>query len=251
MKKSLNVVLHAHSVWSYDGRWTLSQIADFFGARGVDAVMMSEHDTGFDPQRFGEYRDACADASNSKCRLVPGIEYSSPENDIHILTWGLDRFLAEHRPVIETISSVKDLDGVSVFAHPIRRNAYEKFDDAFIPYLDGIEVWNRKSDGVAPGHEAKKLTARTGLAPTVGVDFHHVRHYWPLTHRVEVTGDDLERELVNAIRQNELDPLIAGKRIRDAQDQISTPVSNALEKARKGLKRLKPGSKKAMPKKQG
>ena len=68
MKKSLNVVLHAHSVWSYDGRWTLSQIADFFGARGVDAVMMSEHDTEFDPQRFGEYRDACANASTSKCR---------------------------------------------------------------------------------------------------------------------------------------------------------------------------------------
>lgn len=244
MKRLLKVVLHAHSTWSYDGRWTLSQIAEFFGARGVDAVMMSEHDTGFDPSSFQLYCSECSAASSKKCTLIPGIEYSSPDNDIHILTWGLDRFLAEHRPVLETLKRVKEANGVAVFAHPIRRGAYQKFDDAFVPYLDGIEVWNRKSDGVAPGSEAKALVARTGLPATVGVDFHRLRHYWPLFHQIEIEieSTDLEGELVRAIREKRLQPMFATRSIINSKGNISTPISNSLEVIRKGLKRLKPNS---------
>jgi len=47
--KPLRVVLHANSTWSYDGRWSLVGIARLYGALGVGAVMMTEHDTGFDP----------------------------------------------------------------------------------------------------------------------------------------------------------------------------------------------------------
>ena len=243
MTRSVNVVLHAHSLWSYDGQWTLARIAEFFGARGVDAVMMSEHDTGFDPARFDDYRAECASASTSKCTLVPGIEYSSPDNDIHILTWGLDHFLTEHRPVIETLHNVKSAGGVAIFAHPIRRQAYLKFEEAFVPFLDGIEVWNRKSDGIAPGREAKALIAGTGLSATVGVDFHHIRHYWPLTHRTEISGSGgLEQELVTSIRERRLRPMLMGRSIFNSQNEISTPVSNGLEKLRQGLKRLRPGS---------
>lgn len=251
MKRTLNVVLHAHSLWSYDGHWTLAQIADFFGARGVDAVMMSEHDTGFDPAHFDDYRAECASASTEKCTLIPGIEYSSPDNDIHILTWGLSRFLSEHRPVLETLEKVKEGGGVAIFAHPIRRQAYQKFDEAFVPYLDGIEVWNRKSDGVAPGKEAKSLIASSGLPATVGVDFHRLRHYWPLTHRAEVAGADLEQELVEAIREQRLQPMLMGRGIVNARNEISTPFSDALETARKGLKRFKPGPRKSQTRKPG
>ncbi len=242
MNRTLNVVLHAHSLWSYDGHWTLAEIAEFFGARGVDVVMMSEHDTGFEPGSFDDYRAECASASTGKCTLVPGIEYSSPDNDIHILTWGLDHFLSEHQPVLETLQKVKSAGGVAIFAHPVRRQAYLKFEEAFVPYLDGIEVWNRKSDGVAPGKEAKSLIAKSGLSATVGVDFHHIRHYWPLTHRTNVSGDDLEQELVRAIRERRLQPMLMGRSILNAQDEISTPLSEALEKLRRGLKRLRPGS---------
>lgn len=53
---SVKTVLHAHSTWSYDGHWSLARIARTYGALGVRAVMMTEHDTGFDPGRFAEYR---------------------------------------------------------------------------------------------------------------------------------------------------------------------------------------------------
>ena len=99
----IRAVLHAHSSWSYDGHWPLPEIARLYGRFGIRAVMMTEHDSGFDPASFQAYRAACAEASTSRCTLIPGIEYSSPDNDIHILTWGLQEFLAEHRPVMETL----------------------------------------------------------------------------------------------------------------------------------------------------
>ena len=68
--------------------------------------MMTEHDQGFSADRFADYRAACAAASTPRCRLIPGIEYSSPENDVHILTWGMEGYLAEYRPVQETLEGM-------------------------------------------------------------------------------------------------------------------------------------------------
>ncbi|MEP5760222.1 MAG: hypothetical protein ABJ327_13115 [Litoreibacter sp.] len=210
----MKVALHAHSLWSYDGKWPLGKIARVFGRLGFDAVMMSEHDTGFDPDRFPEYRAECAAASTSKCQLIPGIEYSSPDNDVHILTWGLDRFLAEHRPVMETLEGVRDAGGVAVFAHPIRREAFRLFQPEWVPLLSGIELWNRKSDGLSWGAEAAQLIAETGLAPTVGMDFHKPRHMYPLTNRFQATsGQGLEAGLVSLIGQGAQVPCAFGRPI--------------------------------------
>lgn len=236
--RPLRVVLHAHSTWSHDGRWTLARIARFYGAFGVDAVMMTEHDTGFDPDSFPAYRQACADASTRRCRLVPGIEYSAPENDIHILTWGLDRFLAEHRPVPETLAAVEQANGVAIFAHPVRRDAWAKFDPTWAAHLHGIELWNRKSDGMAPGVRAGELIARTGLPATVGQDFHKLRHAWPLTMRVTANPDDPEPGIVAALRSGLGEPLALGRPLLDADGRVRSAVHNRLERGRRLLRDL-------------
>lgn len=203
----MRVVLHAHSTWSYDGHWPLEKIARIFGAFGVGAVMMSEHDTGFDPDSFTAYRNACRAASTPRCRLIPGIEYSSPDNSVHILTWGLHRFLAEHRPVMETLRAVDEAGGVAIFAHPIRREAWKRFDPEWAPYLSGIELWNRKSDGICWSSEAWNLIRATGLPATVGVDFHRIRQIYPLFNHVDATqGAELEDVLVRAISEGALRP---------------------------------------------
>lgn len=205
--KKIRAVLHAHSLWSYDGHWPLRRIAQIYGAFGVDVVMMSEHDAGFDPARFGEYRDECAAASTGKCTLIPGIEYSSPDNDIHILTWGLSEFLAEYRPVAETLRAVKAQGGVAVFAHPVRREAWKQFDPEWVPLLCGIELWNRKSDGIVWGQEAWRLIRQTGLPATVGQDFHRLRQLYPLTMMINVEKEtNLEAALVQALNTGEAKP---------------------------------------------
>lgn len=237
MTQQVRVVLHAHSKWSYDGHWSLARIARLYGALGVRAVMMTEHDTGFAPDRFGEYRAACAAASTRRCTLIPGIEYSCPDNDIHILTWGLEAFLAEHQPVQDTLAAVKAAGGVAVFAHPIRREAWRKFDPAWVPSLSGIELWNRKSDGISWSRSAQELIQSTGLPATVGQDFHRMRHFYPLSMALKAAPQaDLEPQLVAAIKAGALVPQVFGGAVLDKAGQPAVPVHDRLETLRRTLR---------------
>lgn len=243
--RNIRAVLHAHSTWSYDGSWDLGRIAGFYGRLGVQAVMMTEHDTGFDPDSFETYRQACAAASTARCTLIPGIEYSCPDNDIHVLTWGLRSFLAEHRPVTETLNRVAEAGGVAVFAHPIRRDAWSKFDPAWVPLLSGIEIWNRKSDGIAPGVRALELRKATGLSATVGQDFHKLRHAYPLTQLITIKpGANLEDELVLALQQGKTIPQAYRRTLWDEQSGLRPGPHATLEKLRQRARdfvRGKPG----------
>lgn len=241
----MRAVLHAHSTWSYDGQWPLERIARLYGALGVDAVLMSEHDTGFDPQSFPDYRAACAAASTRRCRLIPGIEYSSPENDIHILTWGLDHFLAEHRPVQETLERITAAGGVAIFAHPIRRQAWRQFDPVWTPFLSGIELWNRKSDGLVWGAEALTMIQNTGLPATVGQDFHRLKQLYPLTMRFDLpkagsSAREMERAIVTALAEGRGQPQAFRRALLTATGTVRPGIHARLERARKnGLARLR------------
>lgn len=231
----MRVVLHAHSDWSYDGHWPLGRIARVFGRLGIGAVMMSEHDTGFDPARFAAYRAACAAASTPRCTLIPGIEYSSPDNDIHILSWGLERFLAEHRPVGETLAAIRAGGGVAVLAHPARREAWRRFDPAWTAQLAGIELWNRKTDGICWGEAARALIARTGLPATIGIDFHRPRQLYPLHHRIDAApGPGLEATLVAALRSGAHRPVALGAALMRDGAPRARP-HRGLEALRRGL----------------
>lgn len=236
---TLNVVLHCHSNWSYDGHWTLEAIARLYGRFGVDAVMMTEHDTGFDPASFASYRAACRAASTSRCQLIPGIEYSSPDNDVHILTWGLADFLTEHRPVSETLEAVAAQAGVAVFAHPARRDAFRIFDPAWCPYLAGIEVWNRKTDGMAPGHAAARLVEETGLPATVGQDFHRLNQLYPLTMSAPRPTGDLETGLVAALGADQMTPRAFRRPIYDEDGRLQRAAHDRTETVRKRLRDMR------------
>ena len=237
--RRITAVLHAHSRWSYDGHWELAKIAQFFGAMGADAVLMSEHDTKFQPGSFVDYRAACAADSTRWCQLIPGIEYSSPDNDIHILTWGLDRFLAEHQPVLETLRAVRDLGGVAIFAHPVRRGAFRKFDPEWVPYLSGIEIWNRKSDGLTFGREAIRLIAETGLPATVGCDFHRLKHAYPLSNRFEIAPEGpLEPALIAAISEGRQSPRAFGRAVIGRDGKVRRGPHDRLEALRRRTIRL-------------
>jgi hypothetical protein len=240
MRKPLRVVMHAHSLWSYDGRWPLDRLARIYDRLGADAVMMSEHDTGFDPSRFGDYQAACSKASTAGCTLVPGIEYSSPDNDIHILTWGLQRFLGEHRPVMDTLQEVRALGGVSILAHPIRRKAWQKVQPEWFDLLDGIELWNRKSDGISWGVEALALIRLSGLPAFVGHDFHQLRQIWPMYQRFDrpLAMKDMESTLVTSIRQGQSVPMVFGRQLLGVESTPSPKLYPALERFRKRLRSL-------------
>src|SRR5258708_39714909 len=100
------VVLHNHSTWS-DGTMSLATIARLGENLRVSAVIMSEHDFDFTLPKWQDYVEACRLASTPKCQIVPGIEYSSPNDDIHIVTMGTPRFHGARNDLVETISAVR------------------------------------------------------------------------------------------------------------------------------------------------
>ena len=182
----VRVASHVHSNWSYDGHYTLDDIAAAFARKRYRVVLMAEHDVGFSEERWRAYRDACAAASTDRLLLVPGIEYQDAGNVVHIATWGTALpFFGEARPTDETIRSVRELGGLSVLAHPARRGASELFATAGAELPDGFELWNRKYDGWAPGIASSRFDD-AGLLPFVSLDFHTSRQFCPLSMTVEL-----------------------------------------------------------------
>jgi hypothetical protein len=208
--RRIRVASHVHSEWSYDGRWTLEQISEAFARRGYDAVLLAEHDRGFDAARWAEYRAACA-AVNAGARLVPGIEYSDPTNSVHVPVWGDIPFLGESLDTAELLPAARAAGGVAVLAHPGRREVGRTLDPALLHHFTGIEIWNRKYDGYAPNRMAGELVrTRPGVIPMVSLDFHTARQFHPLAMLVEVAGEPSEAEICAALAARRAQPAAFG-----------------------------------------
>lgn len=200
MPNEIAAACHVHSEWSYDGKWSLPALADEFGRRRYRVLMMTEHDRGFNEARRIEYRNACAEASSADLLVLPGIEYSDSTNTVHILVWGPVPFLGEGLPTNELLSAVKAANGVAVFAHPSRRDAWKKFDPSWSERLLGIEIWNRKTDGWAPSKTAPLLLQGTSPLEFVGMDFHDRRQFFPLTMELELQSSLDEEAVIEALK---------------------------------------------------
>lgn len=197
---------HVHSSWSYDGSWTLSDIATEFGRRGYRVVLTTEHDRGFSESRRLEHVEACAEASSDRVLVVSGIEYSDASNTIHVLTWGPVSFAGEGLRTHELLRHVRSTGGVAVLAHPSRRNAWKLFRPEWAEHLDGIEVWNRKTDGWAPSRHAEPLLESSGARPFVGMDFHDRRQFFPLAMTMNLNSDVTEDAVLGCLRRREARP---------------------------------------------
>jgi predicted metal-dependent phosphoesterase TrpH len=206
-RNGTRVVVHVHSDWSYDGSWKLSELATAFRRRGYRAILMAEHDYGFSPERWAAYRRACAEASSGEILLVPGIEYSDADNTIHVPVWGDVPFLGEELDTDEMLRAVADAGGLAVLAHPRRKNAWAKLDPAWLPYLIGIELWNRRYDGYAPSRRvAELLREHPRLLPFATLDFHTTRHFHPLAMVLELDGPVSEQSILDAIAHGRARP---------------------------------------------
>lgn len=194
--------IHAHSDWSYDGRFELRTLARLLASLGYRGVLMSEHDRGFDPQRWAAYQEACARVSTKRFLVVPGIEYSSADNLVHVPVWGELPFLGEALDTTAMLEQVGVLGGAAVLAHPSRHAACEKFQPQWAQHLLGVEIWNVKEDGYAPSADGVALWRRyPALMPVAALDFHTPRQTFPLAVELRISRT-LTREAVQAALRN-------------------------------------------------
>jgi hypothetical protein len=180
---------HVHSDWSDDGSRTLADIAAMFARRRYDVVLMSEHSRGFTAAKWQEYAQACRAASSDRLTLVPGIEYGDSDDVVHVPVWGDGLpFFGDALPIATLLSQVSDVGGVAIWAHPWRRDAWRRFEPAWLGQLTAVEVWNRKYDGIAPSRSALDLARRERLRAAVALDFHTRRQLFPLSLSLELGG---------------------------------------------------------------
>jgi hypothetical protein len=199
--KTIRAAAHVHSEWSYDAEWPLADLGAAFAKRKYDVVLMAEHDRSFDDARWDEYRQACAEASAGGPLLVPGMEYEDAESLVHVPVWGTEiPFLGAARPTGDLLRDARANDAFTVFAHPMRRDAYSSFRADWAPLLDAVEVWNRHYDGVAPSREGRRLAEEHGLRPFAALDFHTRRQFFPLAIVLEVIEPVSPESVVGALR---------------------------------------------------
>jgi hypothetical protein len=236
--RSVRIAAHVHSEWSYDAEWTLPDIARCFRRLGYDAVLMAEHERGFDQQRWIEYQHACGDASTDDILLVPGIEYEDADNVMHIPVWGSAvTFLGSTRPTFEILRAADEQGAAALFAHPLRRQAIARFDAGWAPLLSGVELWNRKADGVAPCEVGRSLIEGHGLAPFVSLDFHSSRQLFPLAMVASLDRPPTVASIVECVRRGACRPRFLGvSALRFTHGAEGASVS-ALEDLRRGLRR--------------
>ena len=195
--KVLRTAAHVHSEWSDDAGWSLAAIARSFRRRRYDVVLMCEHSRGWTAHRYDEYIEACEAASQDGLLLVPGIEYEDEDNVVHVAVWGRLPFFGPTPDIGELLGEVAAGDGISVLAHPWRRQAWRRFEHSWAEHLTAIEIWNRKYDGWAPNRSAVEMVRRQGLGGFVSLDFHTRRQFFPLAMALRIRTDAVaERDTV-------------------------------------------------------
>ena len=229
----ISAACHLHSSWSYDGSWPLESLSASLAARGYRVLLMTEHDRGFTEARLLEYREACAAASSDKLLVVPGIEYSDAENRVHVLVWGDVPFLGEGLPTYQMLKAVRAHDGVAVLAHPARKSAWKCYEPEWADLLLGVEAWNRKYDGWAPGRMNAIFERSEALIQFVGLDFHTRRQFFPLSMMLKLDGEITEQTVVQSLRSNRCTAQAFGLPLTSNTLARSISLLNAAERARK------------------
>jgi hypothetical protein len=149
-------IYHIHSDFSYDGTNSLEEISQWAGDHGLVFVLLTEHDLGFDQEKFRKYRAECT-KNSGKVLLVPGIEYEVIHDGavIHVGAIGVSRLLDESlakQGLESLVGAIHQYGGLAVLHHPnnIRKVLTKKLVDLF----DFIEVWNTKFDcGFGPNFQ--------------------------------------------------------------------------------------------------
>jgi hypothetical protein len=245
---TVRAVAHIHSEWSDDGSWSLRRIASVFARRRLSVVLMSEHSRGFTAAKWEDYWAACADASTDRVLLVPGIEYGDADDVVHIPVWGNVPFFGEAPDIGELLAQASGAGGTSVWAHPLRRDAWRRFEPSWREHLGGLEVWNRKYDGIAPSDQAVGLAQAHELRRFVALDFHTGRQLFPLSLRLGVapaapgtTGQDARIDataVFAALRAGQMTPRAFGIPLERLSARGPAAVLRGMERARRTAARV-------------
>jgi predicted metal-dependent phosphoesterase TrpH len=164
--RTVRVDPHVHTEASYDGHSPPEDILDAADRAGLDAVVVTDHDT------VAGARAAEALASEYGVAVIRGCEVSTADG--HLLAIGVTDRPDPDRPLPATAREVRAQGGVAVVPHPFQRLRHGASADS-IAAVDGIEVHNAHTVSNIRNGQAREFAARHGYATYGGSDAHRPR----------------------------------------------------------------------------
>jgi PHP domain len=196
-------VVHVHSAWSHDSKDSLAALREFALERGLRFVGLTDHAEDFDEQKFDAYRAECANLSDEKVTLIPGLEFRfEGHTGLHLLALGLRRWIMPAKPA-DFIQETNGATSLTIAAHPILFKYHAP--DEVRGGIDAIEVWNAKyNTRYLPDPMAIRLLhavrrTRPEVVGTVGLDQH------------DATNDRRTRVIVDAAAADPLAEIRHGR----------------------------------------
>lgn len=195
---SIKGIIHVHSNFSYDGRHSLDELAEYARKREYRFVAMSEHSDTMDAARVVHYVEECRRVSTPECLIIPGIEFTC-ENNLHLIGVGIEDFIDSRDP-LKVSQFIQEKGGGAVVAHPVRYDYRVPLELA--DHLIGIEVWNAGYDGrFLPNDRSLRLLRdfkelNESLRAFGGQDLHRINHH----AHVQVSMTDISVEKHDIMR---------------------------------------------------
>jgi len=159
---------HVHSKYSRDSETPLKEILRVAKERNLDGIAICDHD-----EVKGGLKALEIVRENPKkyCGLnvIPGTEVSTSKG--HVLILGVTEKLPSFMTPEETIDMARDLNALSIIAHPYRKSAHG------IGYLEGsgadaAETFNSKCITNTANKKAKAEAERLNMPQVGGSDAH-------------------------------------------------------------------------------
>lgn len=220
--RTVRVDPHLHTVASYDGRTTPAELLERAADRGLDAVVVTDHDTVAGARRVAELAPAYDVVA------IVGCEVSTADG--HLLAIGVDAAPEPGRPLRETARVVGDEGGITVVPHPFQRSRHGARGDA-IASVDGVETYNAHALTGVRNAQAARFAAREGYPAFGGSDAHRPAGVGRATTavRLPATAPTSPEAIVAAMRAGRTTAL--GRRTSAVQ-YLAKLAANATAKTR-------------------
>jgi predicted metal-dependent phosphoesterase TrpH len=191
--RRLRVDAHVHTAASYDATAPVEAVLDRASAAGLDAVVVTDHDT------VAGARRAVDVARPDHPVVVPGVEVSTADG--HLLAVDVTEAPAPGRPFAETVRTVRRRGGLAVAPHPFQRSRHgvgaAVLDDCRV---DGVEVYNAHCLTGFRNEQAAAYAAAHGYPPFGGSDAHCADLVGRAVTEVRVDGPPTRDRVVDALR---------------------------------------------------
>jgi hypothetical protein len=186
--------MHIHSEYSHDGSASVDEIAALAKARGMNALVITDHDSVESYQKARAYQ-------SDDFFVIPAVEYTTTRG--HMLVYFVEAFAEDagiHKnesgkyPFDEIIRFVRENDGLVIAAHmfkhvrrPLSADAFQDVLDA----VDGLEIYNGRCSALHNyANTGVQDVARIRKTPFTAGSDGHAGHEMFRACRILDFGDD-------------------------------------------------------------